>query len=178
MTLSADKDRFLALLSAHRGILYRIANGYCRDRENRGDLVQEIVLQLWRAFPRYDERSRFSTWMYRIGMNVAISAYRSERRGARETVPIEDLGLELAAADGVMDAENDDVRLLRALVAQLDEVSRALAILYLDGHSHPEIAEILGISPTNASTRMNRIKEKLQRAFDAARAPAAGRPPE
>jgi len=169
VTTPNDNDRFLSLVAEHKGILYKIANGYCRNRDDRGDLIQEIVIQLWQSFPRYDEsRSRFSTWMYRIAVNVAISAHRSASRRVRETVPIEDFGLELAAADKVMDEATDDVRLLRRLVGELDEVSRALVILYLDGYAHDEIAEIVGISATNASTRLSRIKEKLQRDFDAA----------
>ncbi len=169
MTTPNDNDGFLSLVAEHKGILYKIANGYCRNRDDRGDLIQEIVIQLWQSFPRYEEsRSRFSTWMYRIAVNVAISAHRSTSRRVRENVPIEDFGLELAAADKVMDEATDDVRLLRRLVGELDELSRALVILYLDGYAHDEIAEIVGISATNASTRISRIKEKLQRDFDAA----------
>ena len=168
MTTPNDNDRFLALVAEHKGILYKVANGYCRDRDDRGDLIQEIVIQLWQSFPRYEEsRSRFSTWMYRIAVNVAISAHRGARRRVRETLPIEEFGLDLAAADKVMDEATDDVRLLRRLVSELDELSRALVILYLAGYAHDEIAEIVGISGTNASTKISRIKEKLQRDFDA-----------
>ena len=102
MTTPND-DRFLSLVAEHKGILYKIANGYCRNHDDRGDLIQEIVIQLWQSFPRYEQsRSRFSTWMYRIALNVAISAHRSASRRVRETVPIEDFVLELAAADKVM----------------------------------------------------------------------------
>lgn len=163
-----NDDRFLALVEEHKGILYKVANGYCKNRDDRGDLIQEIVIQLWRSFPRFDGRSRFSTWMYRISLNVAISAHRSAARRIRETVPLEDFGLELAAADQVMDAASDDVRLLQELVGELGELDRALVTLYLDGYSHDDIAEIVGVSATNASTRIGRIKEKLQRDFDAA----------
>jgi RNA polymerase sigma factor (sigma-70 family) len=171
VTTPNDPDRFLSLVAEHKGILYKVANGYCRNQDDRGDLIQEIVIHLWQSFPRYEEsRSRFSTWMYRIAVNVAISAHRSASRRVRETSPIEDFGLELAAADKVMDEATDDLRLLQRLVGELDELSRALVILYLDGYAHDEIAEIVGISATNASTRIGRIKEKLQRDFDAAEA--------
>ena len=66
-----DEARFLAFLKEHRGILYKVAFGYCRDREDRGDLVQEMVIQLWRSFERYDGSVKFSTWAYRVAMNVA-----------------------------------------------------------------------------------------------------------
>jgi RNA polymerase sigma-70 factor (ECF subfamily) len=169
VTNSNDNAQFSALVEDHKGILYKVANGYCRNPGDRDDLIQEIVIQLWRSFPKYDAASgRFSTWMYRIAINVAISAHRSASRRARGAVPIEDFGLELAAADKVLSEASDDVRLLRRLVGELDELSRALVILYLDGYAHDEIAAILGITATNASTRIHRIKDKLQRAFDVA----------
>jgi RNA polymerase sigma-70 factor (ECF subfamily) len=165
-----DKDqRFARLLEAHKGILYKVASGFCRDPQDRADLIQEIVVQLWRSFDRYDERAaRFSTWMYRVAMNVAISARRSERARAHEKVPLDEAGVELSAADAAMQDAGDDVRLLQALVARLPDVDRALVLLYLDGYSHEEIASILGISATNASTRISRLKDRLQRDLDAA----------
>jgi RNA polymerase sigma factor (sigma-70 family) len=167
MTLLADQDRFLALLEEHKRILYKVANAYCRNREDRPDLIQEMVAQLWRSFERFDGRVRFSTWMYRIAMNVAISFYRSEGRRIRDAAPLEELAFDLAAADRVSESVSDDVRLLQQLIHGLNEMDRALIILSLDGHSHDEIAEILGISPSNVSTRIHRIKQRLQREFDA-----------
>jgi RNA polymerase sigma factor (sigma-70 family) len=158
-----DSDRFEALLEEHKRILYKVANAYCRNREDRADLIQDVITQLWRSFGQFDDRSRFSTWMYRIAMNVAISFYRSESRRIRETVPIGEGVLDLAAADRVMDAAGDDVRILHQLLARLDEFNRALIILYLDGHSHDEIAGIIGISTTNVATKISRIKLQLQR---------------
>lgn len=168
MTGLPDQDRFVALLEEHKRILYKVANAYCRNREDRGDLIQETVTQLWRSFGQFDDRNRFSTWMYRIAMNVAISFYRSENRRIRETVPIDEFGLDLAAADRVMDAAGDDVRILHQFIGQLGELNRALIILYLDGHSHDEIAGIMGISTTNVATKISRIKQQLQRDHHAA----------
>jgi RNA polymerase sigma factor (sigma-70 family) len=145
-----------------------VANIYCKDREDRRDLIQEIVIQLWQSFDRFDDRYQFSTWMYRIAMNVAISFYRSHSRRTRDTVPIEEFGLDIAIADQVMAEAGDDIRLLYQLIGQLDELNRALIILYLDGYNHDAIGEIVGISTTNVSTRINRIKQRLQRDFDAA----------
>jgi len=79
MTRNSAQGAFLTSLDRHRGILFKVADAYCRDAASREDLVQDIVLQLWRAYPRFDDRARFSTWMYRIAVNVAISFYRSER---------------------------------------------------------------------------------------------------
>jgi RNA polymerase sigma factor (sigma-70 family) len=167
MTPLADQGRFLALLEEHQRILYKVANAYCRNREERPDLIQDIVLQLWRSFGSFDGRARFSTWMYRIAMNVAISTYRSGRRRIHDAVPLEDIGLDLAAADRAMEVASEDIRLLHQLIQNLDEMNRALIVLFLDGYSHDEIAEIVGISASNVATRLHRIKQKLQRDAEA-----------
>jgi RNA polymerase sigma-70 factor (ECF subfamily) len=158
------QGRFVALVDEHRKILYKVAGAYCRGEADRADLAQEIVGQLWRSFPRYDERFRFSTWMYRIALNVAISFHRGESRRLRRVVPAEDSILQVAAEE----PEPHDERLaqLRAFIDQLGEMDRALIILYLDGHRHATIAEILGISETNVGTRIGRIKQRLRRDFD------------
>lgn len=164
MTALNEQDRFLALLEEHDKILYKVASSYCRDPEDRRDLIQEIVVQLWRSFGRFDDSYRFSTWMYRIAMNVAISFYRSHSRRQRDTVPADESLLEIVAADGEAET-SDDVRLLHHFIGQLDELNRALMILYLDGNSYDTIAEILGISTTNVATKISRIKERLRRDF-------------
>jgi RNA polymerase sigma-70 factor (ECF subfamily) len=171
MTSRAQNEPFWERVQEHRGILYKVASAYCRDPEDRRDLVQEILIQLWRAFPRFSPAQRFSTWMYRIAMNVAISAYRSRSRRVRATVPIEGLAEELAAADRIMEDAGEDLRLVRRLIGELDELSRALLLLYLDGEKHEAIAEILGISVASVATRINRLKSRLARALDAAHGP-------
>lgn len=165
MTPRTQQERFLALLEEHRKILYKVASSYCRNPEDRRDLMQEIVAQLWRSFDRFDASYRFSTWMYRIAMNVAISFYRSHSRRTRGAVPIEDSGIDLVAADPEPEEVSDDIRLLHQFISQLDELNRALIILYLDGNSYDTIAEILGISTTNVATKISRIKERLRRDF-------------
>lgn len=157
MRAAADQQRFLTLLEGHKRILYKVANAYCRHDEDRRDLVQEMVAQLWRSFGSYDERQRFSTWMYRVAMNVAISLYRSESR--RTVIALDDVEVDLTAADQMM---SDDLRELHRRIAKLDPMSRALVLLYLDGHDHAAISEILGITTTNVATRMSRIKTRLQ----------------
>ena len=99
-------------------------------------------------------------------MNVAISFYRRESRRIRDTVPLEDSSLEIVAADPQPEA--DDIRLLHDFINQLDELNKALIILYLDGNSHDTIAEILGISTTNVGTKISRIKQKLRHDFNGA----------
>lgn len=167
MTNAAAHDRFVQLLEEHKRMLYRVASAYCSNTEDRRDLVQEIVLQLWRSFPGYDDQLKFSTWMYRIGMNVAISFLRKERRRGRDTVALEQIDvIDFAAADRVAGEAGDDIRLLQQLFGQLDEMSRALIVLYLEGYSHAEIAETLGVSITNVGTRISRIKSRLREELD------------
>jgi RNA polymerase sigma-70 factor (ECF subfamily) len=162
MTMPRQQERFSALLDQHKKILYKVASSYCRNPADRPDLMQEIVVQLWRSFGRYDESLRFSTWMYRIALNVAISFYRSESRRTRDTVPAEESILEIAAVEEASEIE-ENLQLLHRLIAQLDALDRALVLLYLDGHRYDTIAEILGISETNVGTKISRIKQRLRR---------------
>lgn len=168
MSKTTEHEQFLIQLEMHKAILYKVANAYCSRREDRGDLIQEIVIECWRSFERFDGRAAFSTWMHRIAMNVAISFYRGESRRIRDALPIEEFGMDLAAADSVMDAQNEDLQTLHQLISKLDEINRALILLYLEGYPQEEIAEMLGISPSNVATRINRIKQKLQRDVAAA----------
>jgi RNA polymerase sigma-70 factor (ECF subfamily) len=162
MPRPTQQERFTALLDQHKKILYKVASSYCRNPADRPDLMQEIVVQLWRSFGRYDESLRFSTWMYRIALNVAISFYRSESRRTRDTVPAEESILEIAAVEETSEIEKN-LQLLHRLIAQLDALDRALVLLYLDGHRYDTIAEILGISETNVGTKISRIKQRLRR---------------
>jgi len=163
MSKSTRQDEFLILLDEHKKILFKVASSYCWNPADREDLVQEMVLQLWRSFDRYDDRQRFSTWMYRVALNVAISFYRSETRRSRTIVPADGSILEIAAEVPESAAWEDDLRLLRQFIEQLGELDRALVILYLDGNRHDTIAEILGISETNVGTKIGRIKQRLRR---------------
>ncbi|MFL6231504.1 MAG: RNA polymerase sigma factor [Thermoanaerobaculia bacterium] len=156
-----SQESFLALLNEHKKILYKVAGSYSRTPEDRQDLEQEIVAQLWRSFGRYDESHKFSTWMYRIALNVAISFYRGESRRTRSTVPAGESILEIADPRAI--EPDAGLRILRRLIAQLDELDRALILLYLDGNRHDTIAEILGISETNVGTKIGRIKARLRR---------------
>lgn len=156
------QDSFVALLEEHKKILYKVASSYCRNPADRQDLVQEMVVALWKSFGRYDDRYRFSTWTYRIALNVAISFYRSEARRTRHTVPAGDLLLLEIAATDESTAPDDELRLLQNLMQQLGELERALLILHLDGNRYDTIAEILGISETNVGTKISRIKQKLR----------------
>ena len=156
-------EEFVARLTQHQRILFKVAYMYCRDRDDRQDLVQEMLIQVWRGYERFDGRVQFSTWMYRIAVNVAITHYRNESRRLRDTVPLEEYGLDIAAADALFDSDN--IRALRQMIDGLDPLNRALILLFLEGFSSEEIAEVVGISASNVSTRINRLKTKLQAEF-------------
>ena len=166
---------FIARLEKHQRILFKVAYMYCRDRGDRQDLVQEMLIQVWRSYPQFDERVQFSTWMYRIAVNVAITHYRDEGRRIRDTVPLEEYGLDIAAADALFDHDSDNMRALRQMINGLDEMNRALILLFLEGFSSEEIAEVVGISASNVSTRINRLKIKLQAEFNETNTPKEGK---
>lgn len=140
-------DPFALLLEQHSRILHRVCRLYARTPADGEDLAQDITLALWRAFPAYDPARKFSTWMYRIALNVAISHLRRHKPA-----------LPLSATPEPSMAPSPQIEELYRLVAQLDPLDRSLVLLYLEGYSFPEIGDILGISATNASTKLTRIK--------------------
>jgi RNA polymerase sigma-70 factor (ECF subfamily) len=165
MSGPAANDEFSALLNEHKGIVCKIAHAYARDPEDWKDLSQEIILQLWKSYPRFDPRFKFSTWMYRVALNVAISNYRRARRRTSSVVSIEEILLEPAAQPEPAGLDRQVAELYR-VIGQLDELNRALMLLYLDDTSHRDIAKILGISETNVSTKINRLKLKIKEQFN------------
>jgi RNA polymerase sigma factor (sigma-70 family) len=157
------QEPFVRLLDEHRRLLYKVAGSYARSAEDREDLMQEMVVQLWRSFPRYDQGYPFSTWMYRVSLNVAISWFRAETRKARTFVPTEDSILEITAAPAECREIEESLRMLWQAIDCLDALDRALVVLHLDEQSYEAIAEVLGISKTNVGTKINRIKTRLRR---------------
>jgi RNA polymerase sigma-70 factor (ECF subfamily) len=164
MASPARHDEFTAHLEAHKAILLKVANAYSRDREDRLDLVQKMTAQLWRSFDRFDGRARFSTWMYRVALNVAISAQRRARTQRRHVLPATGDFVEVIDDRG-SGADDAALAQLRVLIDGLGDFDKALMLLYLDGHDHATIAEILGISATNVGTKISRLKAKLRDSF-------------
>jgi len=150
---------FQHLVEEHRRILYKVCNSYCRERQSRDDLAQEITIQLWRSFPAFDGRCRFSTWMYRIALNVAISFYRKESTRKRHVISGEPHLLEAAHET---ESRPEEIRLLYQFIEGLDPLNKALLLLYLDDNSYREIAGVLGITETNVATKISRLKNKMK----------------
>jgi|ERR1700722_3500726 RNA polymerase sigma factor (sigma-70 family) len=158
MTTPAQ-ERFQGLMEEHKKILYKVCHAYCRNPGDRDDLAQEIIVQLWRSFSAFDERVRFSTWMYRTALNVAISFYRRESVRTRHVVSGDEHLL-----DAIDETANpsEEIQFLYDWIGKLDPLNKALVILYLDGNSYQEIADVLGISQTNVATKISRLKETLR----------------
>jgi RNA polymerase sigma factor (sigma-70 family) len=161
-----DKSElFLSVINDNKGIIYKVANSYCKNSENRNDLVQEIIIQLWKSFDSYNEQYEHSTWMYRIALNVAISFYRKAKKDI--ATPITDNIIAVVIEDEPGELE-ENVQLLYKFINELDELNKALMLLYLDNKTHKEMAEVLGITETNVATKIGRIKEKLKLKFSLA----------
>jgi RNA polymerase sigma-70 factor, ECF subfamily len=157
-----EEEIFLRLIEQHRGIIRKVALGYSSTLADRNDLTQEIMLQLWKAYPRYSPDRPFSTWMYRIALNVAISFLRRNTRPVRQTIPLDEIGHELADENAPRPEIDERIDLLQRIIATLDPLNRALLLLYLDDHSYREIASILGLTETNVATKLSRLKERLR----------------
>jgi RNA polymerase sigma factor (sigma-70 family) len=155
-------DQFSALIEEHKGIIYKIANSYCRNAEDRKDVIQEIIVHLWKAHGRYDDRFKLSTWIYRIALNVAISAYRREKKRSERVSPLDEIIIEPAEES---DQPDSKIAILHRIIDRLDELNRALMILYLDDTSYRDIAGILGLTETNVATKINRLKLKIKEQF-------------
>ncbi len=160
--MKSTEQEFIKLIKENKGIIYKICNSYCADKDSREDLAQEIIYNLWKSFFSFNEAFKFSTWMYRIALNVAISFYRQERKFRNYDSISEGL---------IVFEENPDtgvetnLQLLQGFINELKEIDKALILLYLDDKSHKEIAEITGFTETNVATKINRIKEQLRIKF-------------
>jgi len=164
--MEKSTQNFLSVIENHKGIIYKVAGLYTKDSEDRKDLAQEIIFQLWRSFEQYDEQYKRSTWIYRIALNVSISFYRKKKR--RETIS-HPLSGEVFSVHEEESSQHEDVKLLQQFIKELKELDRAIIILTLDGNSQKETAEILGLTETNVSTRVGRIKTTLKKKFETAK---------
>ncbi len=154
------------MIAANEKLLHKVVHTYCFHPEDQRDLMQDIVAALWQAFPRFDGERRFSTWMYRIALNVAISRTRREVRHRRHWQPMPD-GVDDVPDGDAADPERDEqIRMLHGFIATLDPLNRALLLLYLEESSSREIAEILGISESNVTTRIHRLKQRVRDHID------------
>ena len=147
------------MIKEHEGTIYKISRLYAQKDQELEDLYQEIVLQIWKAFPSFKGQARVSTWLYRVALNTAITQLRRRKRKV-QTVPIGDDLEKMAMVESPEDERQ--IKMLYRLVGKLEDVDKGIILLYLEDRSHKEIAEIIGLSISNVGTRLNRIKEKLK----------------
>lgn len=155
-----QREEFVKQIQMNQGIILKICRLYGDTVQDREDLFQEIVIQLWKALPKFHERSKFSTWMYRVSLNTAISALRKKKRMLPVSA-IEISTLELSKQENEINKE-ERVKDLYDAIDQLLEIEKAIVMLYLEDKSYDEMEEILGINTNNLRVKMNRIKEKLR----------------
>ncbi|HXS56946.1 MAG TPA: sigma-70 family RNA polymerase sigma factor [Hanamia sp.] len=163
MAPNVNQDEVLRLIQEHQKIIYKICNSYCNNKNDREDLGQEIVYQLIKSYPAFNPEFKFSTWMYRVALNVAISFYRKAKNDNKVTLVSQHEDYE-DNNEHVLRLE-DNISILQQFIDELKELDKALMILYLESKSYKEITEIIGISETNVATRISRIKEKLKQRF-------------
>jgi len=161
--MTTNKETFLRLLEEHKGIVIKICNAYCPAKNDKEDLSQEIVYNLWKAFASYTPDYKFSTWLYRVALNVAISYYRREKRSLQFSAYDEDLIV--FNDEGYDKALDGNLFLLQQFIFELKEIDKSIMLLYLDDKSYRDIADITGISETNVATKINRIKTNLKAKF-------------
>jgi RNA polymerase sigma-70 factor (ECF subfamily) len=154
-----QKDIFIKYISENSGIIHKICNIYCNSLEDKEDMMQEITLQLWKSFPKYKGESSFSTWLYRVALNTAITNIRKSKLNPIQEI-ISDKVLEIPDKEDIPSLNQDINELYRA-IAQLNDIEKSIIFLYLEKKSYREIGNILGISEKNVSVKIVRTKKKL-----------------
>jgi len=154
------EHKFVTELQDNQNIVHKVCTLYTNDRDSHNDLFQEITIQLWKAYPKFRGDAKFSTWMYRVALNTAITLYRKRKRRI-DTADYESIIFRIKAEE-YDETEELQLKLMYKAVKQLNDVDKALVFLYLEDKNYAEISETLGITEVNARVKMNRIKTKLR----------------
>jgi len=155
-----QQHEFVQLLNQHQPLIHKVCNLYEHGPSDREDLFQEIVVQLWKAYPKFRGESKFSTWLYRIALNTAISGLRKRKNHIASFEPD---NLPTDIQDEIYSKEKElQLDQLYSAIRQLSEIERALVMLYLEGKSYAEMEEIIGVNESTLRVKMNRTKEKLR----------------
>ena len=155
------ETKFVTLLEENQNIIHKICRLYTQSEAEHKDLFQEISIQLWKSFDRFEGKSKFSTWMYRVGLNTAITLYRKDKKRI-DTYALNDeiSRIEVDQYDPVID---EQLNWLYQKIEKFSEIDKALVLLYLEDKKYDEIANTLGITAVNARVKMNRIKQRLKK---------------
>ncbi|WP_223034134.1 MULTISPECIES: RNA polymerase sigma factor [Hanstruepera] len=151
---------FIEQLEKHQNIVHKVCRLYTNNQDAHNDLFQEITIQLWKAYPKFRGDAKFSTWMYRVGLNTAITLYRKKKRTI-DTQQFDNIEFKIKSEE-YDDTEEQQLKLLYSAVHQLNDIEKALVFLYLEDKNYREISETMGISEVNARVKMNRVKTKLK----------------
>lgn len=163
--MAINQDQFLEILDRHKGILFSISNIYASGEEDRKDLIQEMTLQIWRSFEKYDSQFQWSTFIYRIAINVGITFYRKQKK-RKYTSSLSDSILNLSYQEDFQSQNQEEIALLYQFIEEMRPLDKALMILYLDETSTKEISQVIGISETNVTSKIFRLKKQLKARFD------------
>jgi RNA polymerase sigma factor (sigma-70 family) len=153
------KEKFITAIKESDGFIYKIASAYTNNTDDRNDLIQEIIYQLWKSFDSFNRKSSLSTWIYRVALNVALYQLKVSKRRV-QTVPIDEQDPDYHASDQTEIDEN--WKILRYQIDKLNLLDKGILVLHLENKSYDEIAEIIGITKTNVATKLSRIKEKIK----------------
>ena len=154
------EQKFVADLEENQNIVHKVCKIYTNNQDAHNDLFQEISIQLWKAYPKFRGEAKFSTWMYRVALNTAITLYRKSKR----SIQTQDFDSVLYKIESTQydDTEEQQLKLLYKAVHHLSDIEKALVFLYLEDKNYKEISETMGISEVNARVKMNRVKNKLR----------------
>lgn len=151
------EQEFIQLLNKHQNIIHKVCSVYMTDYADKEDLFQEVTLQAWKAYPTFRGDAKFSTWLYRVALNTAITFFRKEKK----QVPIFTTEVLPDTAESHNPVE-EQVQAMYKAIGELSKIDKALIMLYLEDYSYIEIGEMLGISANNVAVKMNRLKVKLK----------------
>lgn len=151
--------KFIKRINESQGIIHKVCRMYCDDQTHREDLFQEIVLQLWKSYSSFRGDSKFSSWMYRVALNVAIQDFRKEKK--RKYLFLESLEFKESTTPPKNDYKDERISALYKAISKLDKIEKAIMILHLDEIPNEQIAEIVGISQNYVRVKMSRIRTKL-----------------
>jgi RNA polymerase sigma factor (sigma-70 family) len=160
MTDDQTKEQFLDILEKNIGIIIKISRVYTKLAQDREDLINDITLELWKSFRKFNGNSKISTWIYRVALNTSMN-YKRKRKNDTLFSSINDFKIE--TLEWLNEQDNSaESEILYECIDELNELNKAIILLYLDGNSHDDISEITGISKTNVGTRIGRIKEQIK----------------
>ena len=155
-----EEKQFEKHISENELLIYKVCRIYAYTDADRKDLFQEIVIQLWKAYPKFNGEAKFSTWLYRVALNTAITGLRKQRNFITSYEPAS-LNVNISD-DNYSETGEERLQQLHKAIEQLSQVEKAIVMLYMEDKQYDEMEDILGISQGNLRVKMNRIKEKLR----------------